>query len=268
MRCLNLGCGQRFHPEWVNLDLHPWNPSVRVCDLRKDLPFSEGSFDAVYHSHVLEHFSRADGSRFLGECHRVLRPGGIIRVAVPDLEKIARLYIEALDRSLAGDSTWQSRYEWILLEMYDQTVRRASGGEMLSYLSREPVPERDFIARRLGGEFDRIVAHVARSTDDEPRKSALSLRQRISRKLAELALGREGLEAHDRGIFQLSGENHLWMYDRYSLAQALEKSGFTSPRSLGAAESAIPDWTKFNLDTEPDGRIYKPDSLFMEATRA
>ncbi len=193
LRYLNLGCGQRFRPEWVNLDLHPAGANVQRWDLQRKLPFSDGSFDVVYHSHVLEHFSKAEGLRFLGECHRVVRPGGIIRVAVPDLEKIARLYIEAFDRSLAGDSMWQSRYEWILLEMYDQTVRRTSGGEMLAYLRQEPIPERDFIKRRLGGEFDRIVAHVGGAGDDKPRKTGLSVRQFISRKLARLALGREGL---------------------------------------------------------------------------
>lgn len=57
------------------------------------------------------------------------------------------------------------------------------------------------------------------------------------------------------------------MCDRYSLAQTLEKAGFNSARKLGAAESAIPAWTSFNLDTEPDGKVYKPDSLYMEATR-
>ena len=61
MRCLNLGCGERFHPEWVNLDLHPTDTSVRGWDLQEGLPFPDGSFDVVYHSHVLEHFSKAEG---------------------------------------------------------------------------------------------------------------------------------------------------------------------------------------------------------------
>lgn len=143
MKCLNLDCGQRFHPDWVNLDILPTSPSVRQWDLANDLPFPDASFDVVYHSHVLEHFSKADGLQLLRSCFRVLKPSGVIRIAVPDLEQIARLHIEALEKSLDGDPRWQSRYEWILLEMYDQTVRRSSGGEMPAYLRREPIPERN-----------------------------------------------------------------------------------------------------------------------------
>lgn len=268
MRCLNLGCGQRFHPEWVNLDLHPSSPSVRAWDLHKDLPFSEGSFDVVYHSHVLEHFSKAEGLQFLGECRRVLRSGGVIRVAIPDLEQIARLYIEALGKSLAGDPAWQARYEWILLEMYDQTVRRASGGEMLNYVQQDPIPERDFIAKRLGGTFDQIEAEAAKSAGGGSDKVFSGVRNYISRKVARVALGRNGIRAYDEGTFRLSGEIHRWMYDGYSLGRALDKAGFISARQMGAAESAIPRWASFNLDTQPDGSAYKPDSIYMEAKRA
>jgi predicted SAM-dependent methyltransferase len=266
-RYLNLGCGERFHPEWVNLDLHPSHPSVQRSDLQAELPFPEASFDVVYHSHVLEHFSRTDGARLLRECFRVLHNGGIIRVAVPDLEQIARLYLKALDRSLAGERTWQDRYEWMLLEMYDQTVREFSGGEMLAYLSRDPIPEQDFVASRMGGELRRLKAVPPKAARGKRRRRGVGLRSLAAQKVARLALGGKGVLAYEAGAFRRSGEVHRWMYDRYSLGQSLEKAGFRSPRSLGAAESAIRGWTSFNLDTEPDGSIYKPDSLYMEAMR-
>ena len=60
---------------------------------------------------------------FLRECFRVLKNEGIIRVVVPDLEKIARLYLMALEGSCAGSTQWHRNYEWMLLEMYDQAVR-------------------------------------------------------------------------------------------------------------------------------------------------
>lgn len=262
---LNLGCGERFHPDWVNLDLHPSAQMVRQWNLQKDLPFPDEAFDVVYHSHVLEHFSKADGLRLLQRCRRLLKPNGTLRVVVPDLERIARLYLEALDKSLGGDPTWKARYDWILLEMYDQAVRETTGGEMLAYMRRDPVPEREFIASRLGGEFQRAQATPASvQTRGSP---VYSLRNFISRKLARLALGREGIRAHDLGIFRMSGEIHQWMYDRYSLGKLLESAGFNSPRNVGPAESAIPRWAAFNLDTELDGSTYKPDSLYMEATR-
>lgn len=267
IKCLNLGCGQRFHPDWVNLDLHPTEPSVQQWDLQEDLPFPEESFDVVYHSHVLEHFSKTDGLQLLHRCRRVLKPNGILRVVVPDLERIARLYLEALEKSLGGDLAWRQRYEWILLEMYDQAVRETSGGEMLAYLRRNPIPEKDFIAARLGGELKRISVSTAPPSASRPTTSFSLLRSFLSRKLVRLALGRHGMRAHDVGMFRQSGEVHRSMYDRYSLGKLLESAGFSSSRRVGPAESAIPDWQALNLDTELDGTVYKPDSLYMEAAR-
>lgn len=267
LRCLNLGCGARFHPDWTNLDLKPSSPVVSRWDLGKQLPYPPASFDVVYHSHVLEHFSKEDGRRLLQECWRVLRAGGIVRVAVPDLEQIARLYLEALDKSVAGDRTWQDRYNWMLLEMYDQTVRERSGGEMLAYLNRDPMPEQDFVMSRIGGELLRARSPKSSGPPEEANSQRRSFLKAAKRKMVRLGLGSEGMREREVGAFRFSGEIHRWMYDRYSLARALEDAGFSSPRKMDAAESTVPGWMEFHLDTEPDGSVYKPDSLFMEATR-
>ena len=268
MRYLNLGCGQRFHSDWENVDFLPGGSSVRTHDLRKGIPFPDLSFDVVYHSHVLEHFSKVEGMQLLRQCHRVLRVDGIVRVAVPDLEQIARLYLEALDKSLGGDRDWQERYDWMILEMYDQTVRDESGGGMLAYLSRDPIPQREFVASRMGGELRRLKAPKPKDTHQTPLGKGSRILNLASRKIARLALGRKGIQAHDLGAIRISGEVHRWMYDRFSLARALEEAGFSCPRKVGPTESGIPEWTKFNLDTEADGSVYKPDSLYMEAIRS
>src|SRR5450631_925025 len=96
LRRLNLGCGHRFHPDWVNLDIVPQHPDVRKCDLSEGIPFPDQSFDVVYHSSMLEHFRREDARRLIEECRRVLKPGGIIRIATPGLERICELYLEVL----------------------------------------------------------------------------------------------------------------------------------------------------------------------------
>jgi hypothetical protein len=57
------------------------------------------------------------------------------------------------------------------------------------------------------------------------------------------------------------------MYDRYSLASLLQKCGLGKIVQRTASESYISNWTNFNLDTELDGTVYKPDSLFMEAVK-
>jgi hypothetical protein len=61
------------------------------------------------------------------------------------------------------------------------------------------------------------------------------------------------------------GEVHHWMYDDYSLKRLLEGNGFSSIVRRTAVESYIKGWESFNLDTEPDGAIYKLYSLYIEA---
>ena len=245
-RNLNLGCGARFHADWVNADLVPADPARVVrLDLQKPLPFAAGTFDAVYHSHVLEHLPRSAAPRFLAECRRVLRPGGILRVVVPDLETIARLYLENLAGAWAGDATAVERHEWMTLELLDQLTREQSGGEMLRHWSRNPMPAEDFVVERMGGEvrsaLERIRRPGAKKQSAAPADSA--------------ALGR----------FRNSGEVHKWMYDRASLRALLASSGFANFAVCRADESRIAGWPTFHLDTEPDGSVRKPDSLFAEA---
>ena len=95
---LNVGCGATFFPEWNNCDILPI-PFVTCHDLRRDLPFSNNSLDVSYSSHALEHFTLEAGKRFLMEQWRVLKPSGICRVVVPDLEEICRNYLQCLESS-------------------------------------------------------------------------------------------------------------------------------------------------------------------------
>lgn len=62
------------------------------CDLEGRLPFDDATVDFVYASHVLEHFYRDDAERLAREIYRILRPGGWVRLCVPDLEHALRLY--------------------------------------------------------------------------------------------------------------------------------------------------------------------------------
>lgn len=70
-----------------------WPTHVKYLDLRKKLPFPPGSVDAIYASHVLEHLYRDEAKRLVAECHRVLKPGGMLRLAVPSLRYFAERYL-------------------------------------------------------------------------------------------------------------------------------------------------------------------------------
>lgn len=60
----------------------------RDVDITKPLPYSDGVADFVFIEHCLEHVNGANGFRFMEEAHRILKPGGILRICVPHLEKI------------------------------------------------------------------------------------------------------------------------------------------------------------------------------------
>ncbi len=119
---LHVGCGFVTPHEWVNLDAswnllaarvpglrrvlraarlisteaeqHAWAEHIRYCDVTRGLPFQEGEAAVVYASHVLEHLTRRHAQNFVREAYRVLAPGGVLRLVVPDLERLARLYLE------------------------------------------------------------------------------------------------------------------------------------------------------------------------------
>ena len=98
-----------------------------VHDLRKGIPFESESVDVVYHSHLLEHLDRDVAERFLIEAKRVLKPGGIQRIVVPDFEKLARGYIAHLARC-AEEPNEHARHEIYIAAMIEQSVRRESRG--------------------------------------------------------------------------------------------------------------------------------------------
>jgi predicted SAM-dependent methyltransferase len=78
---------------WLVVDARP-GPAVDVRARVTDLPFADGAFAAVYASHVYEHLGYFEAlPRALAEAHRVLVPGGELRVSVPDLDVLARLFV-------------------------------------------------------------------------------------------------------------------------------------------------------------------------------
>ncbi len=278
---LNLGCGRRFHPAWLNLDLHPTDPLVTAGNvLSGRLPFPDASFDVVYHSHLLEHLPAEAALPFLKECRRVLQPGGVLRVVVPDLEQIAQLYLQAVSDARRGDESGKQRHEWLTLELLDQLTRERSGGRMLRYLKGEG-QDNAFAWNRLGADAEplrRSLENGAACRKEIGQERNPILRQpanwwqrwkaRLStgwrERLVRWLLG-EDYRLLPAARFRRSGELHRWMYDRCSLANLLESAGFQEVALVSPTESAIPHWDQFHLDTLPDWTIAKPDSLYMEA---
>ena len=88
---LHLGSGGNNLTGWVNIDLVGARADV-AWDLRRPLPFADRVASAVFLEHVLEHMTVAEGMAVLRHAFRVLAPGGVIRVGVPDAGLYARSY--------------------------------------------------------------------------------------------------------------------------------------------------------------------------------
>lgn len=88
---LHLGSSQNLMPGWVNVDLVgdgvdlPWN-------LARPLPFRDATVEAIFHEHLLEHFDLSSALRLCGECYRLLKPKGTLRIAVPDAQDYVQRY--------------------------------------------------------------------------------------------------------------------------------------------------------------------------------
>ena len=94
---------------WLNkvLKTPAWPRDVKRYDVRRRLPFADGSVQYIYSSHTFEHFTPVESSAVAKECFRVLAPGGVLRIVVPDLELIVREYLA--DTSPLAAQTLRSR---------------------------------------------------------------------------------------------------------------------------------------------------------------
>lgn len=274
VKMLNIGCGATHHPAWINLDVHPTDPTVLPIDINKGLPFSDGSVGVCYSSHVLEHLTKDRARNFMAECMRVLKSGGVIRLAVPDLEGVVREYIRALDAVSSGDKAREADYDWIMLEMYDQTVRNHSGGEMGQFLANLAVNQRAYIKSRIGVEAEGFWKEQAEHKQAGRcsffhaglKKFLKDFYMKLVEWVVTLLVGKAAHRAFQAGMFRNSGEIHQWMYDKFSLQRLLERAGFVDVRVCIATESRIPEYEKYSLDAL-NGVVRKPDSIFIEASK-
>jgi SAM-dependent methyltransferase len=104
VRRLNWGCGPVAPFGWVNSDVQA-GPGVEVvADIRNGLPLADASFDYIVSIHALPELPYADLDRALTELHRLLNPGGVLRLGLPDMDRAIRAYLgRDLDYFLIGD---------------------------------------------------------------------------------------------------------------------------------------------------------------------
>ncbi len=105
---LIIGAGGQRRAGWLSSDLDPRDPETIRIDATKRLPFPDGSLAYVFAEHMIEHVDYRQGQALAGEVLRVLRPGGVFRIATPDLVRLARLVCEPLDAEAQAYVDWNN----------------------------------------------------------------------------------------------------------------------------------------------------------------
>lgn len=103
---LHLGCGTEYKNEWINVDNNSDNNIKKLdvnWDLTSTLPFPEDSIDFIFNEHFLEHLTVEEGLKSLRDFKRILKPKGVMRIAMPDLAWIVGQY---------SNTSWKSE-AWI-----------------------------------------------------------------------------------------------------------------------------------------------------------
>lgn len=264
MKYINCGCGNKFSKsdEWINLDFAQ-SEGVQKCNILKGLPFDRESIDAIFSSCMLEHFTPEQAKRYMKECYRVLRRGGIIRIVVPDLEDVCKEYLHILDL-VRKDKSYENKYEYIIIELLDQMARMKSGGQMQKYWESADKDE-EYVAFRTGypeGWGENVIRKRTKM-----REQLSAWKKRIINYGFKILSKIKFYNYYCAGKFVFSGEIHRWMYDSYSLCQLLRSEGFQTVKVMQCNESEIMNWAQYGLEMS-QGKEYKPHSLYVEGKKS
>jgi predicted SAM-dependent methyltransferase len=107
LRKLQIGSGTTSLDGWLCTDFEPVSGRVVYLDATQKFPFRDNTFDYVYSEHMIEHIPYGDGIAMLSECHRIMKAGGAIRIATPDLAVLLGL------RTNDPDGLQRRYIEWI-----------------------------------------------------------------------------------------------------------------------------------------------------------
>lgn len=149
-------------PFMRRLSPHRFDGAIRVGDVLKGLPVADAAATAVFSSHVLEHLSHQDACAAIGETFRILKPGGVFRCVLPDLQSRAQFYLEQQD-------TLEEPAAWLL----DSTLlgHRAQPGSPVKRIAAALFSTTD---HKWMWDF-RSLSHVLKlSGFDAPRRAAFS----------------------------------------------------------------------------------------------
>lgn len=267
--CVNIACGNAYIKGWLNFDYGPHSASVNQANLLERIPVSDGSADVVYSSHFLEHIPRNQVEVFLSECFRITKSGGRLRLVLPDLEELCRVYLDCRQRRE------HDRADFLVLEMVDQCVRSVAGGELGAYYARLRASPKlyedmiEYVQQRTGHVIQSAPFGLNENRWDRvfktPNKILAKMEQWYCR--AVIAMLPSAFRQQNVSLAYV-GERHAWMYDFYTVEKLLRQGGFANVQRMTAATSNIQNFPSYPLDVTEDGLPRKGmESMYIEAVK-
>lgn len=169
-RGVNLGCGSVTFPGWLNIDADDDGADIKH-NLTGGLPFvPDDQIDAIYSEHFLEHISRKAAALLLRDCLRVLRPGGYIRLALPDLDELMRAY-HARDRHPEVNESFREELGDVLQtrgELFNIAMRGWSHTYMYNREDIGMMLDRAGFVQIKSVEFGRSEVDMLRNRESRP----------------------------------------------------------------------------------------------------
>jgi len=165
---LHIGCGKKYLSGYKHLDVIDYDHVDFVCDARNLSMIETQTVSEIYACHILEHVERNEVPGVLAEWSRVLKPAGVIRIAVPNFESIVEEYIENKDLTsfqglLYGGQTYDYNFHHVTFDfsMIEKLLKDVGLHEVSRYdwqnflpegyddYSRAYIPHMDFNNGRL-----------------------------------------------------------------------------------------------------------------------
>jgi predicted SAM-dependent methyltransferase len=155
LKRLHLGCGNIHIRDWCNVDVLKTGATDLVLDIESLPGIVNNSVEKIYSCHVLEHFSTKDIPIILARWHDVLEPGGEIRISVPDLDKITKIYQDNINHFLTpGNQPWIALIYGYHKTGFNYTYLK----ELLAAVGFSSIKEYGADAHFIEGVFDNSLA--------------------------------------------------------------------------------------------------------------
>lgn len=240
---------ENLYSDWASLSCNQvtddspknaYNYNPNLC-----IPFLDESFEVIYIRDILERIQESRAKSFLSDCLRALKPNGIIRVAIKDLEGICKNYINELEKFRQSKAPSDIRYNFSKLELLDKLVMEKKGGKITKFVKDNFNKDEKYLVDRIGKE------------------SVESIKNTV---IPETFINETAIPSTNSEI-EYSLEKYLNLFDFFSIKEVLNEAGFVDISQKSYNESINNDIKACNFDSDENGNIKHPDEIFIEARK-